>query len=271
MTSSTDLLTPGEIATYYAARTPSLKQQGPEWHAGCFVHGGKDLNFAVKAETGEWYCHSQCNRGGSVYDLEMELTGAAFREAAAEVRQIIGRADHRSNGSVAALSSSRPTKLSPWSKKFLEERIRQTMDHESLEFVAAYRYHRADGRFAWAKIRFVDGAGNKTFRCWAISRKGGWVSPSKAGVPPLLYRLPEVLAAEEIDLVNGEKAADSGANLGRVTTCAPNGEGNWEPEFTKFLTGKKVNIFVDNDDKGRQHGKSDFRTIVRDCHRSPGS
>ncbi len=255
MTSITDLLTPGEIATYYAARTPSLKQRGPEWRAGCVVHGGKDLNFSVKAETGEWYCHSQCNRGGSVYDLEMELTGAAFREAAAEVRQIIGRGDRRSNGGVAAHPASGPTKLSPWSKKFLEERIRQTMDHESLEFVAAYRYHHADGRFAWAKIRFVDGAGNKTFRCLAVSRKGGWVSPSKAGVPPLLYRLPEVLAAEEIDLVNGEKAADAGAILGRVTTCAPNGEGNWEPEFTKFLTGKSVNIFVDNDDKGRQHGR----------------
>src|SRR5260370_17437283 len=80
MTSSTDLLTPGEIATYYAARTPSLKQQGPEWRAGCVVHGGKDLNFSVKAVTGEGYCHSQCNRGGSVYDLEKELTAAPFKE-----------------------------------------------------------------------------------------------------------------------------------------------------------------------------------------------
>ena len=67
--------------------------------------------------------------------------------------------------------------------------------------------------------------------------------------------MPEVLAAEEFDLVNGEKAADAGAKLGRVTTCAPNGEGNWEPEYTEFLTGKSVNIFVDNDDKGRQHGR----------------
>lgn len=250
-------LTSSEVARYYSERFPDLNQRGAEWRFPCPLHSGKDLNFSVKAETGEWYCHSQCGRGGSIYDLEIELTGAAFKEAAAEVRRIVGRPEQHGNGNGRGANQAPPgtSKLPPWSRRFLEDKIRQTMDHEGLEFVAAYRYHHPDGRFAWAKIRFVDSSGNKTFRSWAISSRGGWVAPSKAGVPPLLYYLPEVINAEEIDLVNGEKAADAGAKLGRITTCAPNGEGHWEPDFTQYLADKAVNIFTDNDDKGRQHGR----------------
>ena len=73
-------LTPFEISAYYRARMPNLDQRGNEWRAGCPIHDGKDPNFAVNAETGLWMCHSQCGRGGSIYDLEMALTGANFRK-----------------------------------------------------------------------------------------------------------------------------------------------------------------------------------------------
>ena len=251
----TEPLTPLAVARYYAARFPDLKQRGPEWRDACPVHDGKDPNFSVKAETGEWYCHSRCNRGGSVYDLEMEITGTKFREAAAEVRRLVGRPENGARRTLEADHRPGTERLPPWTKKYLAEKIQQVADHEGLEYVDAYPYHDADKRLAWAKIRFVDKDGTKTFRSYAVTAKGGWTSPSKAGVPPLLYRLPEMTAATEVDLVNGEKAANASAKLGRVATCGPNGEGHWEPEFTEQLAGKTVNIFPDNDDKGRQHGK----------------
>src|ERR1017187_2093880 len=83
--------TPGQIAAYYGTRAPKLHQRGNEWRGPCPLHEGHDDNFAVRSETGEWYCHSQCQRGGSMVDLEMGLTGDAFKYAAAEVDRIVGR------------------------------------------------------------------------------------------------------------------------------------------------------------------------------------
>ena len=68
--------------------------------------------------------------------------------------------------------------------------------------------------------------------------------------------LNTLAAANEIFIVNGEKAADRGAaDLGIVTTCAPDGEGKWCGEYTKPLIGKFVRIVVDRDEKGEAHGK----------------
>ena len=47
------------------------------------------------------------------------------------------------------------------------------------------------------------------------------------GVERVLYRLPEVLAAGEVWVVEGEKDADSLAALGIVATCNAGGAGKW--------------------------------------------
>lgn len=66
-------LTPSEVSVYYAKRLPQFTQHGRERRGPCPIHKGKDDNFSVNAETGLWSCHSQCGRGGSIYDLEMAL------------------------------------------------------------------------------------------------------------------------------------------------------------------------------------------------------
>ncbi len=38
-----------------------------------------------------YFCHSQCNCGGDIFDLEMKLTGAGSRSAKEEVFRIVGR------------------------------------------------------------------------------------------------------------------------------------------------------------------------------------
>jgi hypothetical protein len=82
---------PSEVSAYYLARGPKLQQRGREWRGPCPVHKGTGDNFSVNAETGMWYCHSQCGRGGSMFDLEMALTNTDFPPAANEVRRIVGR------------------------------------------------------------------------------------------------------------------------------------------------------------------------------------
>ncbi len=56
----------------------------------CPVHHGTHDSFAVDSQTGEWYCHLQCGRGGDMYELQMLLTNSDFKVAVAEIDRIIG-------------------------------------------------------------------------------------------------------------------------------------------------------------------------------------
>ena len=82
---------PSEVAVFYAARVPGLNQGGREWRGACPRHKGTHDNFSVNAETGVWFCHSQCDCGGDIIYLEMALTGADFKAAKEQVYQIVGR------------------------------------------------------------------------------------------------------------------------------------------------------------------------------------
>jgi hypothetical protein len=69
-------LSPGEIRAYYEVRVPNLKlTETRESRGPCPIHQGQRDSFALSNETGDWYCHSQCKRGGTIFDLETELTG----------------------------------------------------------------------------------------------------------------------------------------------------------------------------------------------------
>jgi DNA primase len=84
--------THAEIASYYAHRVPDLKQTSSgEWRGRCPIHQGERDSFAVKRKTGEWFCHSECIRGGSIIKLEAEITGVEFKSARKQVLRIIGR------------------------------------------------------------------------------------------------------------------------------------------------------------------------------------
>lgn len=86
---------PSEVAFYYRVRVPKLRRTaGRQWRGPCPIHPGKRDSFAVDSETGRWYCHSRCRRGGDIFALEMELTGVGFREAKDEVHQLVGRSTH---------------------------------------------------------------------------------------------------------------------------------------------------------------------------------
>jgi hypothetical protein len=86
--------TPSEIALYYSTRVPKLRQRGSRrWAGPCPVHGGRDHNFSVEAQSGRWFCFSQCQRGGDVFKLEQELTGTGFVPAKRTVFAVIGRSD----------------------------------------------------------------------------------------------------------------------------------------------------------------------------------
>lgn len=69
------------------------------------------------------------------------------------------------------------------------------------------------------------------------------------------YRLPEVIAADTVYIVEGEKDADRLAGLGLVATSAPEGAGKWRAELNHWFAGKHVVVLADNDEPGRKHAE----------------
>jgi putative DNA primase/helicase len=96
--------------------------------------------------------------------------------------------------------------------------------------------------------------------------RDGWVW-GRGGVPPVLYRLPQLLNAppdRTVFVAEGEKDVDNLVRIGLVATTNPGGaakqrqdgrpaEKKWLPSFNPAFRGRRVVILADNDDPGRAH------------------
>src|SRR5262249_48951536 len=153
------------------------------------IHHGKDDNFAVESDTGRWFCHSTCGRGGDVIGLEEALTGRDFKAAKAEVFNIIGRPP-TPNG-----------------------------NHSRGRIAEAYDYRDENGNLLYQVVRMEP----KEFRQRRPDGIGGW-NWSLKGVRLVLYRLPELLKqmAECSDTVffigEGERDVHALESLGLPAT-----------------------------------------------------
>jgi RecA-family ATPase len=122
----------------------------------------------------------------------------------------------------------------------------------------AFVYRSADGspylqvrKFAW-----VDGDGKRRKAFPQFHRENGcWVKGKPVG-PHIPYRLPELLTATPdawIDIMEGEKDADRGADLGLTTTTNPEGAEKWHKDLNEYFRGRRVRLHEDNDAAGRAH------------------
>jgi len=132
--------------------------------------------------------------------------------------------------------------------------------------VAEYRYDDERGNVLFEVVRFEP----KDFRQKRPDGKGGWVW-NLNGTRRVLYRLSEVIAAQSVLIVEGEKDVESARSLGLVATCNPGGAGKWREEYSESLSGKRVAIIADADEPGRKHaqavaaslyGKAESLTVV---------
>ena len=117
---------------------------------------------------------------------------------------------------------------------------------------AVYDYHDEEGRLAYQVVRkepkaFSQGRPDP-------ERPGNWLWDLK-GVERLPYRLPEVLSAGVVFVVEGEKDADRLAAIGMVATCNSGGAGKWTDDLAVYFDTKTVYVLTDNDRPGREHAQ----------------
>lgn len=125
----------------------------------------------------------------------------------------------------------------------------ERVEHAPVKIVAQYDYRDASGAFAFQVVRLDP----KSFRQRRRNERGGWTW--KKGDTTILYRLPELLAAgndEIVWLCEGEKDADRLASLGLVATTRAEGAGKWSDENSAWLEDRRVAVLGDADPAGEK-------------------
>jgi hypothetical protein len=244
--------TPGEVAAYYAARVPHLKQRrAAEWRGPCPIHHGTNDNFAVNAATGEAHCFSQCGRGWDILALEQALTGADFKTAKAEVFRLVGRIEPEARHNGARTNGN---SAGAWRE------------------VARYGYVDREGKLLYEVVRQERGEGVKREKKFLQRRpngKGGWIW-NLNGVTRVPYRLPSVLKAETVVLVEGEKDVQTLEQWllplcpGVAASCNPGGSSSsyLYAEWAEYFAGKQIIVLPDNDAPGRKHAAATAAALL---------
>ena len=116
--------------------------------------------------------------------------------------------------------------------------------------VDTYDYTDENGRLLYQIVRYEP----KDFKQRRPDRNGDW--NWKKHPRQVLYRLPEVLEAPIVFVVEGEKDVETLRGWGFVaTTNAGGAKAVWEPEYTECLRGREVILIPDNDEAGRQRAQ----------------
>ena len=113
-----------------------------------------------------------------------------------------------------------------------------------------YDYVDEGGALLFQVVRYEP----KDFRQRRPDPNGGW-SWSLNGTRRVLYRLPELLKAKSVLIVEGEKDCKSALKMGLFATCNAGGAGKWREEYSESLRGKRIVIIADADEPGRKHAQ----------------
>ena len=125
--------------------------------------------------------------------------------------------------------------------------------------IATHQYEDIDGLLQSEKVRYEP----KDFRWRSPTPDGGWCPKKAQGVT--LFRLPYLIDARLVLVVEGEKSVLRLASLGFVATCPPSGASMWLEIYTEVLWragAHEVVVIPDNDRPGRDHA----RRVVKACH-----
>lgn len=134
-----------------------------------------------------------------------------------------------------------------------------------------YPYRSETGEVVFEVVRTDTPGQAKQIKQRRPNGAGGWVW-NLEGIAPVLYRLPEILAADvakPVFLVEGEKCADRVTHLGLLATTSSRGATAWDKtaeHAQRVLAGRHVVLVPDNDEPGRKFARdilASLRGVVR--------
>lgn len=124
----------------------------------------------------------------------------------------------------------------------------------------AYDYTDAEGKPLYQVVRYHP----KNFKQRRLVNSE-WIY-NLNGVTPTLYRLPEVIKAQQVFLVEGEKDVENLRLQGFIATTISGGASSkWRPEYTDALSSKDVVIIPDRDEAGQRYALRIATTIYGFC------
>lgn len=193
----------------------------PMQHGPCPACGGKDrFRFDDQNRRGTWFCNQCVPQAGDGVALVQNILRCEFREALDFIADEIGY--QSSNGS---------------QKRWI---------------VAKYDYTDKAGKLLFQVVRFEP----KDFRQRRPDGDGGWIWNLR-DLEPVLYKLPQVMKATSVLIVEGEKDVETAYYLGLPdrwsATCNAMGAGKWRDSYSDCLAGKQVVILPDADEPGEKH------------------
>lgn len=186
-----------------------------EWQVHCPFHEDNNPSMTVNPQTGLFKCHG-CQAQGDFIKFYMMKTGKPFKEAVVSMCQEAG----------ISLEDAQPQR----------KKIETTYD-----------YLDETGKLSFQVVRFVP----KDFR-QRTPNGNGWTWSLK-GVKPVLFNLSEVIKADIVLFLEGEKDCETAKALGYVATTTPMGAGKWRDHYGPYLYEKTVILVSDNDGPGIKH------------------
>ena len=135
---------------------------------------------------------------------------------------------------------------SPWAGLNLRPRI-----------VTLYSYKDENGILRYQQVRFKP----KDFRFRRPDGNGGWIW-NLQGVSMILYRLREVIDADEVFIVEGEKDVETLRAWGSSRPATQEAQGNGAMSTRSILTRKKAIVLQDDDEPGRKHARAVAESVA---------
>lgn len=146
-----------------------------------------------------------------------------------------------------------------WSDLFMDETNGSSDNVVGRTIIAEYDYVDEKGHLLYQVVRFDP----KDFR-QRQPNGSGWTWNMK-GVRRVPYMLPEVISANTVFIVEGEKDVHTLRVHGFTATTNAGGAGKWDSEWNSFFAGKRVILIPDMDESGLDHANKVASYLRTEC------
>jgi|GEM_PF-2511507 len=219
----------------FLGKFPNVRKTGDGYQTKCLAHNGKgDVSLSIK-EGSEGNILINCF-GGCTPEQVVTSVGLKMSDL------FSGNGDGSTKTKKKQISASTSNRRKPFHHPELGDPVKK------------YPYRNEKGTLLYWICRFEPGLNGekKAIRpCRPSGLKWGIGDMRR-----VLYRLPEIIDAKHVVLVEGEKDCDSLVDLGFLSTAFAFGAGGFKSgEYTKSLAGKTVYVLFDNDETGIKKAK----------------